>query len=135
MTAVDPDLARRLAAQGDVPQALPVPVAPCPVTARELQVLALVAEGVPTGAIGRRLGITWDTVRSHLIHAARRTGLSGRCALVAWAFRAGYLRWVGDRVVADHDPRPRLFWFKDRPMPVEQAEQACAARLALEGAA
>lgn len=127
MTVVDPDLARRLAAQGDVPDALPVPATPCPVSERELQVLVLVAEGVSSHAIASELGIAHATVRSVLQRAFNRTGVPSRCGLVAQLFRSGHLRWVAGRVQVDLDPPPRLFWLAGRPMLVTDAERAVEA--------
>jgi DNA-binding NarL/FixJ family response regulator len=47
-------------------------------TARELEVLALVAAGQPTRAIAEALGIAAATVKCHLTHAYRKTGADNR---------------------------------------------------------
>lgn len=50
-------------------------------TERELQVARLVAEGLSDAEIARRLVVSPRTVTTHLQHAYRRLGLSGRTAL------------------------------------------------------
>jgi DNA-binding CsgD family transcriptional regulator len=55
-------------------------------TARQRQVLALVAEGLTDVAIGHRLGCSPRTVDKHLEHIYRRLGVSGRTAALATAF-------------------------------------------------
>ena len=60
-------------------------------TARELDVLRLLAEGLPNDQIGRRLGITTDTVRSHLRKASGRLGAESRTQAVATALRLGLI--------------------------------------------
>jgi DNA-binding NarL/FixJ family response regulator len=47
-------------------------------TTRELHVLALVADGEPTSAISPRLGISENTVKSHLTSVYRKTGSRNR---------------------------------------------------------
>jgi DNA-binding CsgD family transcriptional regulator len=49
-----------------------------PLTPREAQVLALVAIGEPTVAIGQRLGISENTVKGHLTHVYTKTGSRNR---------------------------------------------------------
>ena len=53
-------------------------------TRREQQVLTLVARGLTSGQIARRLLITERTVRKHLDSVYRNTGLPGRAAVAAW---------------------------------------------------
>jgi DNA-binding CsgD family transcriptional regulator len=47
-------------------------------TARELEVLALVATGEPTSAISRQLGIAENTTKKHLTRVYRKTGSRNR---------------------------------------------------------
>jgi DNA-binding CsgD family transcriptional regulator len=47
-------------------------------TARELDVLAQVANGEPTSAISQRLGISENTIKSHLTSVYRKTGSRNR---------------------------------------------------------
>ena len=49
-----------------------------PLTDREVQILSLVAAGEPTAAIGRRLGISANTVKSHLTNIYVKTGCRNR---------------------------------------------------------
>ena len=49
-----------------------------PLTDREVQILSLVAAGERTAAIGQRLGIAENTVKSHLTSVYAKTGCSNR---------------------------------------------------------
>jgi DNA-binding CsgD family transcriptional regulator len=49
-----------------------------PLTARELQVLALVSAGETTPVISRRLGIVENTIKSHLTSIYKKTGCANR---------------------------------------------------------
>jgi DNA-binding NarL/FixJ family response regulator len=60
-------------------------------TPRELDVLALLAEGLQHEEIGRRLGISSETVRTHLRKASDRLGASSRTQAVATALRQGLI--------------------------------------------
>jgi DNA-binding NarL/FixJ family response regulator len=60
-------------------------------TARELDVLTLLAEGLPHEEIGRRLGISSETVRTHLRKACDRLGAATRTQAVATALRMGLI--------------------------------------------
>jgi DNA-binding CsgD family transcriptional regulator len=55
-----------------------------PLTARELDVAELVAEGLTNREIGRQLYISIRTVTSHLDHIYTKLGLSSRGALTEW---------------------------------------------------
>jgi DNA-binding NarL/FixJ family response regulator len=63
--------------------------APPGLTARELQVLQLLAEGASNKAIARRLGITPHTAKFHVAAIAAKLGASGRTDAVAKAMRLG----------------------------------------------
>ena len=52
---------------------------------RELQVLRLVARGLPNKQIGRALGITERTVKVHVGHVFRRIGVADRTSAAMWA--------------------------------------------------
>jgi DNA-binding CsgD family transcriptional regulator len=65
------------------------------VTPRELEVLALVAEGYSTSEIARALWITEETVRTHVRRLLDRVGARTRAHAVAIAYREGL--WVEDR--------------------------------------
>ena len=58
---------------------------------RELDVLRLLAEGLSHEAIGERLEITAETVRSHVRKASSRLGASTRTQAVASALRLGLI--------------------------------------------
>jgi DNA-binding NarL/FixJ family response regulator len=58
-------------------------------TARELQVLQLLAEGASNKEIARRLGITPHTAKFHVAAIAGKLGATGRTDTVAKAMRLG----------------------------------------------
>jgi DNA-binding NarL/FixJ family response regulator len=60
-------------------------------TQRELDVLELLAEGLQHEEIGRRLGISAETVRTHLRKASERLGAATRTQAVATALRLGLI--------------------------------------------
>ena len=59
------------------------------ITARESEVLELVADGYSTAEIARCLWITEDTVRTHIKRMMMRLEARTRAHLVAIAFREG----------------------------------------------
>jgi len=61
-------------------------------SARELEVLALVAEGSSNTDIAAHLHLSETTVKSHLAHIYPKLGVSSRTAAVAAARRSGLLR-------------------------------------------
>jgi DNA-binding CsgD family transcriptional regulator len=63
------------------------------ITARELEVLALVAKGCSTPEIARLLWITEDTVQTHVKRTLRRLGARTRAHAVAIAYTEGL--WPG----------------------------------------
>jgi DNA-binding NarL/FixJ family response regulator len=60
-------------------------------TQRELDVLGLLAEGMQHEEIGNRLGISSETVRTHLRKACDRLGAATRTQAVAMALRHGLI--------------------------------------------
>ncbi|HEU5298659.1 MAG TPA: LuxR C-terminal-related transcriptional regulator [bacterium] len=58
---------------------------------REREIVLLVAQGYPTKAIARQLGISIWTVSTHLRRIFARLGVQSRAAMVARLFRDGLL--------------------------------------------
>ncbi len=83
-SALEPRVAVRLLAEVRAPHA-PEPG----LTAREGEVLRLVAEGLPNKAIARRLGITERTVKYHLASLFHKLEADNRAQAVARAAQQG----------------------------------------------
>lgn len=60
-----------------------------PLTPRELQVLELVADGLPNKAIAAALGVSDETVKFHLTSVFGKLGASNRTDAVRLALRRG----------------------------------------------
>jgi len=58
---------------------------------REEQVLRLVASGLTSREVGKRLGISAKTVETHKAHGCEKLGIHGRAALVRHAHERGWL--------------------------------------------
>lgn len=58
-------------------------------SAREIEVLRLVADGRSNKAIGQAMGLSALTVKSHLARIARKLGTGDRAGMVAVALRGG----------------------------------------------
>jgi two-component system, NarL family, sensor kinase len=92
----------RAAAQGDAPldpragrALLSARTATSPadtLSAREREVLAMVAEGLPNKLIARELGISEKTVKAHLTSVFRRIDVTDRTQAALWAERNGVIR-------------------------------------------
>jgi DNA-binding NarL/FixJ family response regulator len=65
---------------GEVPEGL---------TAREIDTLRLVAEGLSNHQVASKLFVSEATVKTHVNHLISKLGVDGRPALVAWAWRHG----------------------------------------------
>lgn len=61
------------------------------ITAREYQILELVAEGLANREIAERLGISPRTTQKHLENLFKKAGVHDRAELVSYAFRNGIL--------------------------------------------
>ncbi len=59
-------------------------------TAREEQIVTLIAEGKNNKLIGRELGISDGTVKVHVKNILRKLNLSSRLETAVWAFENGY---------------------------------------------
>lgn len=66
--------------------------APTTLTGREIEVLGLVAKGITNADIGRELHIGEATVKTHLLRAFSKLGVSDRTAAVTTAMSLGLLR-------------------------------------------
>ena len=62
-----------------------------PLTGREVQVLELLAEGLPNKAIATRLGISDQTVKFHVASIAGKLGAANRTDAVRRAVRRGLI--------------------------------------------
>jgi DNA-binding NarL/FixJ family response regulator len=78
---LDPRAARELLAGRRVPGPT--------LTAREEEVLVLLAEGLPNKLIARRLAISERTVKGHLTHVFERIGVTDRTQAALWAREHG----------------------------------------------
>jgi DNA-binding CsgD family transcriptional regulator len=65
----------------------PSPSARHPLTARETEVAALVAEGLGNRAIAERLYLSERTVENHVANTLHKLGVSSRSALTAWVLK------------------------------------------------
>jgi predicted ATPase/DNA-binding CsgD family transcriptional regulator len=65
------------------------PVAPAGLSAREVEVLRLVAQGQTNYQIARALSLSKKTVDNHLTHILRKTTCDNRAAVTAFAIRHG----------------------------------------------
>lgn len=62
------------------------------ITAREREILSLVASGVAPAEVGRMLGISIFTVRRHIANLSAKLGLRGTTALVRYAIQHDLVR-------------------------------------------
>jgi DNA-binding NarL/FixJ family response regulator len=62
-----------------------------PLTSREIQVLTLLAEGLPNKAIASRLGISDQTVKFHVASVSGKLGAANRTDAVRRAVRRGLI--------------------------------------------
>jgi len=67
------------------------PPSPETLTAREREVLALLAEGLPNKAIAARLGLSDQTVKSHVAAIAGKLGAANRTDAVRRAVTQGLI--------------------------------------------
>jgi len=80
---------RRPARRDATPDEDDVEVDSEPLTPREIDVLDLLAEGLPNKAIAERLGISDQTVKFHVASIAAKLGASNRTDAVRRAVRRG----------------------------------------------
>jgi two-component system, NarL family, nitrate/nitrite response regulator NarL len=83
-------LSVRVPMPADLPRLAPAEPAPRPLlTPRELEVLALVGEGLSNKAIARRLGISAHTVKYHLEAIFAKLGVRSRAEAITRGLRLG----------------------------------------------
>lgn len=92
-SVLDPTVQQRLVAlAGTPPESRPTQVAPAipaGLTAREVDTLRLVAQGLSNQQVASRLFVGEATVKTHVNHLISKLAVDGRPALVAWAWRNG----------------------------------------------
>ena len=88
---LSPSIQRRLLERLSEPE--PVPAAPSEppdgLTARETEVLVLIAEGLSNQEIARRLHVSTATVKTHINNLFAKTGLKDRAQAVRYAYAEG----------------------------------------------
>ncbi|GHD88758.1 response regulator transcription factor [Streptomyces naganishii] len=91
---LSPGIQRRLLERLSEPEALPVPAEPAPdgLTARECEVLELIAEGLSNQQIARRLHVSTATVKTHINNLFAKTGVKDRAQAVRYAYVKGLAR-------------------------------------------
>ena len=87
-------------------------------TAREREILLLVADGLTNARIGRELWVTEQTVKFHLSNIYRKLGVSNRTQASRYAHMNGMVR----------RPGPRLVSRRRRPTPTLRAPARAASR-------
>jgi DNA-binding NarL/FixJ family response regulator len=91
---LSPSVQRRLLERLSAPE--PEPAAPAVVpdglTAREAEVLVLIAEGLSNQEIARRLSVSTATVKTHINNMFSKTGLKDRAQAVRYAYGKGLVR-------------------------------------------
>jgi len=73
-------------------------------SAREIEVLSLVARGISNKIIGKDLRISEATVKTHLLHIFAKLGVDDCTAAVTAAIERGVLRLYGSSARTPGDP-------------------------------
>ncbi|MES9521486.1 response regulator transcription factor [Streptomyces capoamus] len=90
---LSPSVQRRLLERLSQPEPVPaVQEAPDGLTARETEVLVLIAEGLSNQEIARRLHVSTATVKTHINNLFAKTGLKDRAQAVRYAYGKGLVR-------------------------------------------
>ncbi|MER6977049.1 response regulator transcription factor [Streptomyces carpinensis] len=93
---LSPSIQRRLLERLSEPEPAPrptaAPEAPDGLTARECEVLVLIAEGLTNQEIARRLHVSTATVKTHINNLFAKTGLKDRAQAVRYAYANGLVR-------------------------------------------
>ncbi|MER6129304.1 response regulator transcription factor [Streptomyces sp. NPDC001795] len=85
-------LLERLSEPQPQPEPPPVAEAPDGLTARETEVLVLIAEGLTNQEIARGLHVSTATVKTHINNLFAKTGLKDRAQAVRYAYAKGLVR-------------------------------------------
>ncbi|MBX7553652.1 response regulator transcription factor [Streptomyces sp. NPDC004232] len=85
-------LLERLSQPEHPPEPEPADVAPDGLTARETEVLVLIADGLSNQEIARRLHVSTATVKTHINNLFAKTGLKDRAQAVRYAYGKGLVR-------------------------------------------
>ncbi|WP_055494357.1 response regulator transcription factor [Streptomyces sp. TP-A0356] len=91
---LSPSIQRRLLERLSEPERERVPAVEAPdgLTARETEVLVLIAEGLTNQEIARRLHVSTATVKTHINNLFAKTGLKDRAQAVRYAYAEGLVR-------------------------------------------
>ena len=91
--AIDPAVQQHLldaiTASGPSQDAEPAPPFPAGLTAREAEVLSLIAQGLSNSEIASQLVLSETTVKSHINHLFAKTGVRDRAQAVTYAYQHG----------------------------------------------
>ncbi|MGW3950610.1 response regulator [Streptomyces sp. NPDC004752] len=94
---LSPSVQRRLLERLSEPEPQPVRAeAPDGLTARETEVLVLIAEGLSNQEIARRLQVSTATVKTHINNLFAKTGVKDRAQAVRYAYGKGLVRPSAD---------------------------------------
>ncbi|MGW2418317.1 response regulator transcription factor [Streptomyces sp. NPDC001709] len=92
---LSPSVQRRLLERLSQPEAGPPTTTEAPpdgLTARETEVLLLIAEGLSNQEIARKLHVSTATVKTHINNLFAKTGLKDRAQAVRYAYSKGLVR-------------------------------------------
>ncbi|MEW1776514.1 response regulator transcription factor [Streptomyces sp. NPDC086777] len=94
---LSPSIQRRLLERLSQPEPAPVATeSPDGLTARETEVLVLIAEGFTNQEIARKLHVSTATVKTHINNLFAKTGLKDRAQAVRYAYGKGLVRPPAD---------------------------------------
>ncbi|MCD9872835.1 response regulator transcription factor [Streptomyces guryensis] len=91
---LSPSIQRRLLERLSAPEPQPAAVTEAPdgLTARETEVLLLIADGLSNQEIARKLHVSTATVKTHINNLFTKTGLKDRAQAVRYAYAKGLAR-------------------------------------------
>ena len=89
--SADGDALRQAVTRVLLGETLPVPRDKAPLTPRQQEILLLLADGLPNKAISRQLGLSEDTVKTHLKALFQELEVHTRTACVSAARQRGWL--------------------------------------------